>query len=196
MEGIDFKRIKDGDEAAFKRLFTELYPKLMGVACRFVDRDEAEDLVQGVFSSYYEQRENIEADDIVSFLFKWLRNDCINYVNHKVVVDNYAARTRIAKAREEFLMQNSEDNETFERLMHSDFYATIEQSLAKLPPKCAEAFRLCYLDDLSRDEVAESMGISRRTVEQHIYKALDFLRKDLKDVPLYMLLLYYESHTQ
>ena len=57
----------------------------------------------------------------------------------------------------------------------------IEISVNKLPPKCAQAFRLHYFQDVSRKEIADIMGISVRTVEGHIHQALLFLRKDLKD---------------
>jgi RNA polymerase sigma-70 factor (ECF subfamily) len=55
--------------------------------------------------------------------------------------------------------------------------AVLEAALEKLPPKCREAFRLCYFEELSYKEIAQIMNISHRTVEVHVQKALNLLRK-------------------
>ena len=66
----------------------------------------------------------------------------------------------------------------------------IESSIEKLPPKCAQAFRLFYFHDVSQKEIAEVMGISVRTVEGHIHNALKHLREDLKGKSLLFVLLF------
>ena len=71
--------------------------------------------------------------------------------------------------------------------MDENLLETIELSVKKLPPKCAEAFRLCYYRNMSHKEVAAMMHISPRTVEGHIHAALTFLRSKL----LYMLTTLY-----
>ena len=75
----DLNKVKKGDKNAFRSFFGYFYPKLMALACRFVDSQVAEDLVQDVFASYWEKKHLIEADDIHSFLFKWLQNSCLNH---------------------------------------------------------------------------------------------------------------------
>ena len=69
---IDIQKVKDGDQVVFKSFFECFYPKLMALACRFVDEHVAKDLVQDVFASYWEQKKLIDADNIQSFLYKWL----------------------------------------------------------------------------------------------------------------------------
>ena len=53
---IDIEKVRKGDHAAFKTFFECFYPKLMALACRFVDEQVAKDLVQEVFTSYWEQK--------------------------------------------------------------------------------------------------------------------------------------------
>lgn len=181
-ELFDIESVKRGDPVAFRSFFEYFYPKLMALACRFVDGYVAKDLVQEVFTSYWEQKKTIQADNIQSFLYKWLQNSCLNHIKHQMVIDNYESSVRIAEARIAFLDEITDSNDVLKQVIGRDLHDVIELSVKKLPPKCAEAFRLCYFHDMSHKEIAEVMNISPRTVEGHIRQAILFLRKDLKDV--------------
>lgn len=176
---IDIEKVRKGDHVAFKTFFECYYPKLMALACRFVDEQVAKDLVQEVFASYWEQKKVIKPDNIRSFLFKWVQNSCLNHIKHQMVVDEYESRVRIAKARITFLEEN---NDVLKSIINQDLRQIIELSVNKLPPKCAQAFRLAYFEDLSHKDIAKMMDISTRTVEGHIRQALAYLREDLKDL--------------
>ena len=177
---IDIEKVRKGDHAAFKTFFECFYPKLMALACRFVDEQVAKDLVQEVFTSYWEQKKVIQPDNIQSFLFKWLQNSCLNHIKHQMIVDVYESCVRIAEARIAFWGESTDSNDVLKSVINQDLREIIELSVNKLPPKCAQAFRLAYFHDISHKEIAEIMGISPRTVEGHIRQALAFLRKDLK----------------
>jgi RNA polymerase sigma-70 factor (ECF subfamily) len=179
---IDMEKVRQGDKAAFRDFFVCLYPRLMALACRFVDEDAASDVVQDVFASYWERKHTIEADNIQSFLFKWVQNHCLNYLKHRAVVEEYEAQVRLANARILFLDSMSDSSDTFLQLMHRNLREVVEESIRKLPPKCAEAFRLCYFEDMSHREIAEAMHISPRTVEGHIRQAILFLRDELRHI--------------
>ena len=187
---VDIEQVRGGDPVAFKRFFECYYPKLMSLACRFVDEQVAKDLVQEVFVTYWKQKEMIEADNMKSFLYKWLQNSCLNYIKHQMVVDEYQARVRIAEARIAFLNEMTDNNDVLKRIINQDLREIIELSVNKLPDKCAQVFRLCYFEDLSRKEVAEQLGVSPRTVEGHIHQALTFLRTDLKDLLVLIFMFY------
>lgn len=186
----DTEKVKKGDPVAFRQLFERLYPKLMALACRFVDEQTAKDLVQDLFTSYWKQKSTIEAEKIDSFLYKWLQNSCLNYLKHQMVASEYEARVRIAEARIAFLNETTDSNEVLKQVMDNDLHEIIELSIKKLPPKCAQAFRLCYFHDMSHKEIAEVMDISHRTVEGHIRQAISFLRTDLKDLLTLVFMFY------
>lgn len=62
--------------------------------------------------------------------------------------------------------------------------------LDELPEKCREVFILSYLHDMKNAEIAQVLGISQRTVEAHMYKALKYLRERLSHLlPIALLLL-------
>jgi RNA polymerase sigma-70 factor (ECF subfamily) len=179
---IDIEKIRQGDLDMFREFFACFYPKLKALACRFVDEYTAEDLVQDVFASCWERRKEMDATNIRPFLYKWIQNSCLNHLKHLAVVEEYDARVRLAEERIAFLERMTDENEVFNRVAGKNLLEVIEASIQKLPPKCAQAFRLCYFHDMSHKEIAEVMHISRRTVEWHIRQAILFLRSDLRGI--------------
>ena len=154
----------------------------MSLACRFVDSQVAKDLVQDVFTLYWEQRQQMDVNNVQSYLFKSLQNRCLNYLKHQRVVEEYDAKIRIAEARIAFLNDQTDSNDVLKQVIDWDLAEQIEASVKKLPPKAAEVFRLCYYEDLPHKEIAEKLGISVRTVASHVRNAVLFLREDLKDL--------------
>ena len=136
----DLNKVKKGDKNAFRSFFGYFYPKLMALACRFVDSQVAEDLVQDVFASYWEKKHLIEADDIHSFLFKWLQNSCLNHIKHQMVVQDYEERVRIAEARLEAMGKSEEQSEVLKHILSQDLRELVEKSISKLPPKMCRSF--------------------------------------------------------
>ncbi len=186
-QDFDIQKVKQGDSGAFRQFFEFLYPRLMGLACRFVDNEIAKDLVQEIFVEYWDQRQIMEVANVSSYLYKSVQNKCLNYIKHQAVVDGYAARVKIAQARIDYLTQMADDNEIFRQVSDRNLREIIEASVEKLSPKCQEIFRLCYFYEMTCKEAAEIAGISPRTVEGHLQKAVVHLREDLR--PLLTILL-------
>jgi len=180
--------IKAGNKDSFPHFFEFYYPKLMRLACRFVDDEEAKDLVQDVFVDYWKMKQNIDITNASSYLYKSIKNKCFNHIRHQTVVNDYASSLKVAHARMEYLENTSEDNEVFNQVNNRNLRELIEASAAKLPPKCQEAFKLCFFHEMTSKEAAELMGVSPRTVEGHIQKAILHLRADLN--PYIFLLLF------
>lgn len=177
---FDVEKIKAGDTASFKTFFTFYYPKLVAFAGRFVEQQRAKDLVQDVFAKFWEQRESLQVANFQSYLYKSVQNQCLNFLRHQSMAQAHEARLQIAEARAAHADAHLHRNDTWKRMMARDIRQSIELSLNKLPPRCAEAFRLCYFHDLPHKKAAEIMGISLRTVETHIRQAVCFLREDLR----------------
>ena len=74
-----------------------------------------------------------------------------------------------------------------------DIQAALQVALDKLPPKCREAFILCYFEDLSYKEIAQRMNISHRTVEVHVQKALKQLKKDFNILSLLLIFILHNT---
>ena len=184
-QGYDIEKVKLGDPIAFKDFFCHFYPKMMAVASRFVDEEEAKDLVQDIFCSFWERRASLRAHDVESFLYKWLRNRCLNHLKHLEVVDTHKGEIlRIAEERIRFMDERSDHNPILSQMQARELRQRVEEAIDKLPPKCAQAFRLFYVQEISQKEIASVMGISVRTVEGHIRQAMRTLREELKDLSL------------
>lgn len=99
-----------------------------------------------------------------------------------MVVQDYEERVRIAEARLEAMGKSEEQSEVLKHILSRDLRELVEKSISKLPPKCAEAFRLYYFADLSRKEIGERLEVSNRTVEGYIRQALLVLRDELRPI--------------
>ena len=174
------------DAVSFKRLFEFLYPRMMSLACRFVDDETAKDLVQDVFTDYWEQQHILHVANLSSYLYKSIQNKCLNHIRHQAVEENYATKVKIAQARMDYLACNTDESDLFRQVSNRNLHELIEASVVKLPPKCQEAFRLCYFREMTCKQAAEKMGLSPRTVEGHLQKAIVFLREDLQSLHFWL----------
>lgn len=186
---IDINKVQKGDETEFRLLFNIFYPRLMSVACRFVPEYIAEDIVQSVFVMYWEQKAVLIPNAIHSFLYKCTQNNCLDYLKHQSVVLGHEEEVRLAEERIAFQLQGSDVNELWNEVVERDIKQLLEASIAKLPPKCRQAFELSYFNEMTYREIAEVMHISPRTVEEHVQKAAKFLRADLKEILFCLLFL-------
>ena len=76
--------------------------------------------------------------------------------------------------------------ELWKRKDHIEIGDQIHDAINELPDKCKEVFKLSYLHDMKNKEIADILGVSLRTVEAHMYKALKYLRGRLD--PLWTIL--------
>lgn len=185
-----WKKIKAGDPEAFHRFYVLSYPKLRAFACRFVDVETSEDVVQEVFVSFWEKKATLQIEDIQPYLYKWLQNCCLNHLRSCTTEKEYMSRLAIAQARIDHLESQKDGNDILTELFKRDLRSVIDAAADKLPPKCAQVFRYCYWEEMSHKEIAEKMGISVRTVETHIRNAVLFLREELKDT-LFLFFMFY-----
>lgn len=195
-ETIDFNNIEENDNISaslhpdnsqgkdlieFRRFFDDFYPKLLAVACRFVDEETAKDIVQDSFILFWEMKAtSIEIKQTRSFLFKIVQNKCLNFIKRQETIKAYEVRINIAKRRIAYLNESLDTNETLKQLELQEIQIKLEEAIQKLPQKCEQAFRLRFFEEMSYKEIAEMMCVSPRTVESHIARAISQLRPLLK----------------
>ncbi len=176
-------KIRSGDRDAFKNFFRYYYPRLLAFACRFVAEPQAKDLVQDLFAAIWEKRATLDIKNCDAYLFRSIRNKCLNQLKHDQLVSEHETRILMAQSRANQLFSEGHTAEVFRKLSARDIRQHLENSISKLSPRCAEAFRLCYFYDLPHKKIAEIMNISVRTVETHIRQAICHLRTDLTPMP-------------
>lgn len=179
-EDIDLDRIRTGDEEEFHRLFTCLYPRLMTLACRFVTPFIAEDIVQNVFEKYWMQKENLLIGSLASYLYKCTQNECLNYLKHQNVTQDYAAEVRLAEERIRYQLEQTDHNDSWNALEQHNLEELFLKALQQLPPKCRQAFEMSFYQEMTYKEIARTLSVSPRTIEEHVQKAIALLRKQLR----------------
>lgn len=188
------RRVKKGDKVAFDELYKLHYPALRTYAGMLLRDEEAEDVVQDVFLNVWLRKEGL--DDSLSFksyLFRSVYNTALNIIKHRRYTDNY--RSVCEKEIEEmgYDYYDPDSCDVIRRLYLQDIQADINAAIDSLPPKCRGVFTLSYLHDMPSKEISEKLGISLRTVDNHIYAALKLLREKLRKynvTPDCVLLLY------
>jgi len=179
-----FRRIKQGDEAAFSRLFDEYYVSLCYFANKFIgDMDISRSVVQQVYVDLWEKREKIDILwSVKSYMFHAVNNKSIDYLRknkNTVTLTDKEGDTRQIPFRD--LVEESELNDR------------INNSINQLPEKCREIFLLCRFEGLKYSEIAERLHISVKTVEMQMGIALKKLRESLSDYQMINLLAYIYS---
>lgn len=174
--------IKTGDRDAFKHAFDHFYNKLCNYTTNFtLDFDKAEDIVQAVFISFWNNREHIV---ITTSLKSYLYKSC--YYKY---IDTYRKGKRIDQKLEHYRYQKLIELEQKESGPKQKRLKVLNQAIQELPPKCKEIFILSKFEGLKYQEIADYLGISKKTVENQIGKAYTFLREKCKLNTIQVLLL-------
>lgn len=164
-------------------MFRTWYKPLCAYANGFLrSRDEAEEVVQAVFIQFWEKRNNLEIEiSLKSYLYRAVRNGALNKIKHEKVKLEYAGYAKSSNADIEAPSENLEVEELQFKIRHA---------LMKLPEQCRKVFELSRFEELKYAEIAERLGISVKTVENQMGKALRIMREQLQDyLPLIALLM-------
>lgn len=162
-------------EKDFENVFKEYFPFLCSFAKKYVeDLDDCKDIVHNVFLNLWQKQDQIDLSiPIKAYLFKAVHNKCLNHIRD---------RKKIVKHDLE------KDNEAIpgyidsrDYLEESELQERIVKAIDDLPDKTKRIFSLNRFDSKKYREIADIEGISIKTVEDQMSKALKLLREKLKD---------------
>ena len=175
--------VQRGDQKAFDTLFRRYYPMLCAYGHRFVELEDAEEIVEDSLLWIWENRETLVIESSLnSYLFKMVYRRALNKLAH--INATQRADTRFYEEMQEMLQDT--DYYQIEELAKR-----IEDAVAALPESYREAFVMHRFRDMSYKEIAETLGVSPKTIDYRIQQALKQLRVDLKDyLPLLLPLLF------
>ncbi|GAA5033484.1 DNA-directed RNA polymerase sigma-70 factor [Marivirga lumbricoides] len=175
MESALVKKIVSGDIQAFEMLFNDYYKRLAYFAFKYLeDKDSAEDVVQELFSKLWLNRHQLSIEtSLNAYLYGAVRNACLNQLQHQKIKENYVAAASGSSAVYEALLPDQIDANNLSLL--------IQSCIIDLPPERQKIFLMSREHDLKYKEIADQLGISVKTVEAQMGKALRFLRERLKE---------------
>lgn len=168
-----FIEINNGDEGAFKILFMKYFSPLCEYASHYIRADEAEELVQDLMMYLWEEREDIVIESsIKSYLFSATKNRCLNAIKKSIYHEQVHSKI-YEKLKDQF--------ENPDYYFINELTENIEKAIDALPPAYRETFSLSRFAELTNAQIAETLGVSIKTIEYRISKSLNILRVKLKD---------------
>jgi RNA polymerase sigma-70 factor (ECF subfamily) len=167
--------LRQGDTTVIAALFGQYAAGLLGYACKFVTREAAEDIVQDVFIYLHRNAATLEIRHTLrSYLFRAVHNRCLDHIKHDMVHKRYVSQALSALSLQE--LEYYDPSAGKESLLMKGEDGGVWRAIEQLPPKCREIIKMRYQEGLKTKEISDAMGISSRTVETQLYKALKLLR--------------------
>jgi RNA polymerase sigma-70 factor (ECF subfamily) len=171
-------RIRAGDKRAFDALFAAYYARLCEFVAGYVRSDAvAEECVQDVLFRVWAERERWHVRGSVrQYLFGAARNHALNVRKHHRVVERWAIRAEHDRAAQGLGVGPAAPDAG---LRAAEIAVAVQSAIARLPARRREVYCLRWRDQLSHAEIAAVLGITVKSVETHLGRALEALRRDL-----------------
>lgn len=166
-------RLIDGDEDAFCELYAAYKNRLLYFAMKFVkSRAFAEDIFHDAFTVVWQSRRFINPNtSFSSYLYTIVRNRILNQLRDE---------SRENELKESILAQAIDyTDSTKDNIMANDLKNIINHAMEQLSPRQREVFEMSRESFMSHKEIAEALGISINTVQEHISSSLKVIRSYL-----------------
>ncbi len=170
--------LSNGTKKAFEQIYNEFFGMLFHLCIEYThDEKVAEEIVQDTFLKLWEIRETLNDQiNIRNLLYTITKNYCLNYLrNQKIKLKHHKNLNYLEMQFNYDALEKLGNYIQFEEIQ-----AKIDEAISKLPTEVIETFRLSRFEEMTYKEIAFQQGISIKTVEARISKALRILRVDLK----------------
>jgi len=170
-----FNLLKNNNVKAFDELYSRYWAVLFSAAYRRVkSREIAEEIVQEYFVSLWKNRGKTVINTCVEAYFKSsIRYIVIAYYQKECLHRSYTESAVISSS--------GFDNSTEHEVELRDLVLNLEEGISLLPDKCRSVFELSRKQFQSNKQIALRLGISEKTVENHLTKAIKILKLHLKE---------------
>lgn len=173
-------RLNNGDEAAFVKLFEGYSPVLLSFMSKLsIGSEDISDTVQQTFLKVWENREKLDPNvPLKNYIITIAKNDLYNSIQRNIV----------AKKHNDILVAH---HPNISELPSSDLTRVLNEILGSLPEKRAKVFKMSRIQGYSNKEIAQELGISKSTVENHINNSSSIVKKLLKNFGFCMTTLFF-----
>lgn len=159
--------------AGFRQIYDKYWDPLFNTAFRRLqDAAEAQDIVQEVFVTVWDQLQQLEPrDSLLPYLQVILKNRILNLYARNEVKLRYLLQ---AQWNEAFAHNNTQQQVSLKELQQQ-----IEQAISALPPRMQQIFRLSREEHLSPAEIAGQLSLSVQTVKNQLHRATEKVKQEL-----------------
>jgi RNA polymerase sigma-70 factor (family 1) len=169
-----FKLLKNNDTKAFEELYNRYWAILLDASYRRVkSREAAKEIVQEYFLDLWKKRSTTVVPACVAAYLK----SSIRYM----VIAHYHRECKDKVYNQYVHLKTHHDHSTQHEIELRDLQLNLDQGIELLPLKCRTVFELSRKQYHSNKQIAHQLGISEKTVENHLTKALRFLKGHLKE---------------
>jgi RNA polymerase sigma-70 factor (ECF subfamily) len=168
--------------ALFENVFKTHFKSLHAYALAILKDDAtAEEIVQNVFYKLWEKKDKITIESsLTAYLYKAVYYESLNYLKHVKVKEIHHAH----------VTRHNVGGDTTDSLALKELQQKIDLAITQLPEQCRTIFQLSRYEGLKYRMIADKMGISVKTVESQMGKALKTLRiKLIEYLPLLLLII-------
>lgn len=162
-----------GDENTFESVYKHFLRPLHVYAINMLkDEDAAKGMVQNIFLKLWERRTTLTfSGSIQAYLYGAVYHECLNYLRHQ----------KVKSTHQDHILYTLDNNQRDNGMELLDLKEKLQQALNELPERCRTIFQLSRFEELKYHEIASELGISIKTVEAQMGKALKILRIKLVD---------------
>lgn len=161
-------QVRDGCKQSFNLLYEKYWEQTYNQAYRRLKNvDEAKDIVQEIFTCIWLKRETLKIENLPPYLNVAVRNRVLKF----------AAKQKLSHPFFEMLENIPEiQMKSDARILTKEFFEAYNALIKTLPAKKQLIFRLRYQEDMATKDIAKHLGVTRKTVQNQIGKAIDQLR--------------------
>ena len=168
---ILLQQVEEGSKKAFDILFEKYWESAFSNAYKRLKKyDNAKDIVQEIFTHVWVNRETLHIENLPAYLNVAIRNKVIKFVAKQKTVHPFFS------ILDDIPEKNSQ---TDADLLWKEFFKSYEALMQSLPPKRQVIFRLRYEEDLPTKAISMQLGITRKTVQNQLGKAIETLKISL-----------------
>lgn len=183
-----------GDKEAFAELFRRYYPRLLSYSRKFIDDESiCQDVVQETFIKLWEKRSSIKDTNLKSYMFTIVRNNCLNRLKQNKVVETYSLNALKETKGESLYIIDFWDSSD-KTLLYHELENILNAVIDSLSERCRQVFLMSRQNKMTNSEIANKLGISVKTVEKHITRALKAFDAQISRCLLLYVLLQIVAH--
>jgi hypothetical protein len=171
MDITTIEALQNGDHKAFEEVFLTYFDKVKYLLTGLLrSESDAEELAQDIFVKLWINRQSIDPSKAFStYIYTIARNTALNYLKHKLVEENFRNSLNDLDVEE----ADSSDGILFAK----EISLLVEMTVCRMPIQRRKIYQMSREKGISNNEIAEKLGISKKTVENQISLALQEIKR-------------------